>query len=73
MRRNVGVVLLAASLLYSAVDLLGWLRPIFLRMRIHEGARRTVAIVLGSLTFKAIILIIGIVLAFWPERSRRSS
>lgn len=73
MRRHTGIALLAASVIYSAVDLLGWLRPIFLRMRIYEGPRRTAAIVLGSLTFKAIILLSGIVLAFWPERSGRRS
>ena len=68
MRRRVGVGVLAASALYSAVDLLGWLRPVFLRMRIHEGPRRTAALILGSLTFKAVILLVGVVLAFWPAR-----
>jgi hypothetical protein len=42
-----------------------------LRMRIHEGFRRNAAIVLGSMTFKAIILVSGMVLAFWPEHPRR--
>jgi len=72
MRRNVGVAVLATSTLYSAVDLLGWLRPVFLRMRIHEGSQHAAAILLGSLTFKAIFLFCGILLTFWPERSRRS-
>jgi hypothetical protein len=71
MRRNVGVGVLALSVLYSAIDLLGWLRPVLLRMRIHEGFRRNAAIVLGSMTFKAIILLAGIVLAFWPVQSNR--
>jgi hypothetical protein len=71
MRRHVGVGVLALSVLYSAMDLLGWLRPVLLRMRIHEGFRRNAAIVLGSITFKAIILLSGIVLAFWPEHPRR--
>ena len=73
MRRNFGVALLAGSVLYSAIDLLGWMRPIFLRMRIHEGTRRMAAIALGSLTFKAIILISGVLLAFWPEPPSRRS
>ena len=73
MRRQVGVVVLAASVLYSAADLLGWLRPVLLRMGAHAGPRRTTAIVLGSLTFKAVILAIGLVLAYWPERSRPSA
>jgi len=71
MRRTVGLGVLALSVLYSAIDLLGWLRPVLLRMRIHEGFRRNAAIVLGSMTFKAIILLSGMVLAFWPEHSKR--
>jgi hypothetical protein len=73
MRRHVGVGVLALSVLYSAIDLAGWLRPVLLRMRIHEGFRRNAAIVLGSMTFKAVILLSGAVLAFWPERRRRRS
>jgi hypothetical protein len=69
-RQKAGVSILAATVLYYALDLLGWLRPFFLRMRANAGARRTIAIVLGSLTFKAVILIVGILLAFWPERAR---
>ena len=71
MRRRVGIGVLGLSVLYSAVDLIGWLRPFLLRMRIHEGFRRNAAIVLGSMTFKAIILLSGMVLAFWPEHSKR--
>ena len=71
MRRTVGLGVLALSVLYSAIDLLGWLRPVLLRMRIHEGFCRNAAIVLGSMTFKAIILLSGMVLAFWPEHSKR--
>jgi hypothetical protein len=73
MRRTVGVGVLALSALYSAIDLLGWMRPVLLRMRIHEGFRRNAAIVLGSMTFKAIILVSGMVLAFWPQHPRRRS
>ena len=68
MRQKAGVSILAASVLYYALDLLGWLRPMFLRMRTTPGVRRTMAIVLGSLTFKAVILVAGILLAFWPDR-----
>jgi hypothetical protein len=67
------VALLAVSVLYSAADLFGWLRPVLLRMRIHEGMERSAGIVLGSLTFKAALLFTGIILAFWPERSGRPS
>lgn len=71
MRRNIGVGVLALSVLYSAIDLLGWLRPVLLRLRIHEGFRRNAALVLGSLTLKAILLFSGMLLAFWPERAKR--
>jgi hypothetical protein len=64
---------LALSVIYSALDLLGWLRPTLLRLRIHEGPRRMTAIVLGSLFFKAIVLIGGVLLTFWPERPPRRS
>jgi hypothetical protein len=30
---------------------------------------RTVAIVLGSLTFKAVLLFTAVFLAFWPKRT----
>ena len=63
----------ALSVLYSAANLLGWTRPVLLRMGTHPGPRRTMAVVLGSLTFKAVILAIGMVLAYWPERSRPSA
>jgi hypothetical protein len=72
MRRNIGVAVLAVSALYSAADLLGWLRPVLLRMRIHDGWERTTAIWIGSLTLKAVVLASGILLAFWPERPRRT-
>ena len=71
MRRRLGVGVLALSILYSAIDLLGWLRPVLLRMRIHDDFRRTAALVLGSLTLKAIILFTGMLLAFWPARVKR--
>ncbi|MES1255099.1 MAG: hypothetical protein ABUS56_05795 [Acidobacteriota bacterium] len=69
MRRNLGIALLAASVVYSAVDLSGVLRPMFLRMRAHPGPGRTAAVAVGSITFKAAILAAGALLAFWPERS----
>ena len=68
MRRNLGVAVLAASALYSAVDLLGWLRPPMLRMRAHGGVERMIALTLASLSFKAIVLIAGALLTFWPDR-----
>src|SRR4029077_11706476 len=71
MRPTVGGGVLAFSALYSVTHLLGWLRPVLLRMRIHEGFRRNAAIVLASMTFKAIILVSGMVLAFWPQHPRR--
>jgi len=70
MRRKLGVGVLALSVLYSTIDLLGWLRPVLLRLRIHEGIRRSAALVLASMTFKAIILFSGMLLAFWPERAK---
>jgi hypothetical protein len=70
MRRTLGVALLAGSVFYSAVDLSGSLRPMFLRMKAHPGPERTAAVLLGALTFKATLLVAGAVLAFWPERSR---
>jgi hypothetical protein len=68
MRKHIGVALLAVSVLYSAVDLLGLLRPMFLRMRAHAGAERTFALVIGSVSLKAVLLLTGALLAFWPER-----
>ena len=73
MRRNIGIGVLALSVSYSALDLLGWLRPTLLRLRIHGGARQIVAIVLGALFFKAVILTSGVLLTFWPERPPRRS
>jgi hypothetical protein len=73
MRRHLGVGVLALSVIYSVLDLLGWLRPVLLRLRIHEGVPRMAAILLGSLFFKAVMLIGGVLLAFWPERPPRHS
>ena len=70
-RRAIGVGVLALSVLYSIADLVGWLRPMLLRMRVHQGPTRLAAIVLGSLTLKAVVLMAGAVLAFWPERPQR--
>jgi hypothetical protein len=68
MRRTIGVCLLAVSVIDSALWLSGWLHPIALRWRAHGGVERTVAIVLGSLTFKAALLFTAAILAFWPRR-----
>src|SRR5262249_25421911 len=57
--QDAGVVVLAVSFAYSALDLLGWLRPILLRWRADGGVRHTLAVVLGSLTFKALVLIVN--------------
>jgi hypothetical protein len=70
-RQALGVTLLAVSIIYSAIDLGGWLRPLLLRWRAHGGIERTAAIVFGSLLIKAIVLFTGAVLAFWPKRQRR--
>jgi hypothetical protein len=59
------------SVIYSLTDLLGWLRPMLLRMAAQPGARRSAAILLGSLTLKAVILVSGILLTFWPDRPAR--
>ena len=40
-----------------------------LRWRAAGGAYEATAIVLGSLTFKAVLLLTAAVLAFWPRRS----
>ena len=67
-RKNIGVWILALSICYSTVDLLGWLRPRFMMMRAHGGWERTIAAIAGSLFLKAVILGAGALLAFWPER-----
>ena len=67
-RKNIGVFILALSVCYSAVDLLGWLHPRFILMRAHGGWERTIAVIAGSLFVKAVILVAGGLLAFWPER-----
>lgn len=71
MRQKIGVTLLAASILYSLVDLAGSLHPALLRLRAAGGLQRTFAIGVGSLTFKAILLFTGGLLAFWPQRWHR--
>lgn len=68
MRRTVGVVLLAASVVDSLLWLSGWLHPLAVRWRAAGGGGRAVAIVFGSLTLKAALLIAGALLAFWPDR-----
>ena len=67
-RRTIGVWVLGGSLVYSLADLLGWLRPKLLMLGVNGGAKRTLAVVLGSLAFKAVLLVAGIGLAFWPGR-----
>jgi len=68
MRRGIGVGLLALSVLDSLLWLSGWFHPVALRWRAAGGIERTIAIVLASLTFKAALLIVAILLAFWPTR-----
>jgi hypothetical protein len=67
MRKNIGVALLALSVIFFAADLMGTFKPMFLRMRAHGGTERLMAVILGSLSLKAIILFAGILLAFWPS------
>ena len=67
MRKNIGVTVLGVSVIFSALDLLGWLRPPLLRMRAHGGMERAVGIIVGSLSLKAIVLAVGVLLAFWPS------
>jgi hypothetical protein len=69
MRKNIGVALLALSVIFFAADLMGTFKPMFLRMRAHGGTERFIAVILGSLSLKAVILFAGILLAFWPERA----
>ena len=38
-----------------------------LRMRAHGGAERIVALALGSLAFKGVLLAAGAILTFWPS------
>jgi hypothetical protein len=67
MRKHIGVAMLATSVIFSVLDLLGWLRPTLLRMRAHGGVERVAGLILGSLSLKAIVLTVGILLAFWPS------
>jgi hypothetical protein len=66
-RQNAGVAILAVSLVYSALYLTGRFHPMWLRMRAHGGPERVAATVVGSLAFKAVVLVAGAVLTFWPE------
>ncbi len=61
--------MLAVSVAYSAVALTTRFHPMSLRMRAHGGIERIAAIVLGSLSFKATLLIVAAILAFWPSRT----
>lgn len=67
-RQNAGVLLLFVSLVYSAFALTKRFHPMWLRMRAHAGVERLLATVLGALTFKAALLVIAALMAFWPER-----
>ena len=62
--------MLSVSVVYSSLDLMGMTRPLFLRWRAHGGADHTLAVVLGSLSFKAVLLLTAAVLAFWPTDRR---
>ena len=66
MRQKIGVALLVASVIDSLLWLSGWFHPIALRWRAAGGAQRLAAGVLGSLTFKAMLLFAAALLAFWP-------
>jgi hypothetical protein len=67
-RQNIGVALLAVSVLYNGLALSGRFRPMSLRMRAHGGVEQALAIALGSLSLKGVLLASGAVLAFWPVR-----
>ena len=67
-RRSMGVGLLAVSVAYSAADLAGWLHPRLLMLGVNGGPKRTLAVILGSISFKAVLLLLGAGLAFWPSR-----
>jgi hypothetical protein len=69
-RQNIGVALLAVSLVYDGLALSGRFRPMSLRMRAHGGIEQTIAAVLGSLSLKAVLLAAGAVLAFWPVNKK---
>jgi hypothetical protein len=68
--RSAGPSLLGASILYSLLDLTGWLHPRLLRFGAHGPTRHNIAVILGSLTFKAVLLFSGAVLTFWPVRAQ---
>jgi hypothetical protein len=69
-RQNIGVALLAVSLVYNGLALSGRFRPMWLRMRAHGGVEQSLAIVLASLSLKAVLLASGAVLAFWPVEKK---
>jgi hypothetical protein len=66
-RQRFGVLILATSLVYSALYLTGMFHPMALRMRAHGGVERAIVIALNSLTLKGVVLAAGAVLAFWPS------
>lgn len=67
-RQNLGVALLTASVVYDGLALSGRFRPMWLRMRAHGGLEHALAIALGSLSLKGVLLAVAAVLAFWPVR-----
>ena len=67
-RQALGVIILVVSVGYSALALTTRFHPMALRMRAHGGFERTAAIVLGSLSFKAALLIAAAILTFWPSK-----
>jgi len=69
-RRTCGVLLLIVSAIYSSLDLMGVMRPMFLRWRAHGGIDRTFAVLLGSLSFRAVLLLTAAILSFWPDRPK---
>ena len=70
-RKNIGIGVLAVSAGNSLAHLLRWMRPLLLRMRVHGGLEHTLAVAIDSLTVQFATLVVGAVLAFWPERPRR--
>lgn len=66
-RQMLGACLLAGSIADSVLNLLGRFHPLALRMRAHGGTERMIAVVVGSLSLQALVLITGALLTFWPE------
>jgi hypothetical protein len=68
-RQTLGVIILVVSIGYSALALTSRFHPMSLRMRAHGGIERMAALALGSLSFKAGLLIVAAILTFWPTKT----